>query len=95
MRRRMLGPLVLLAVVAVAPAHASEAIVLTSGRVTAIDPAAGVVVLDSGVQLRVRRVIVNDQAASLDAVRVDDTVFVSGVELKGADQSGTRATERR
>jgi hypothetical protein len=75
-----------------AVAAASEHIVLTSGVVKAVDHATGVIVLDSGLKLRVRHLIVGDEASDIGAVRVNTAVFVSGVVV-GADGE-TRADTR-
>jgi hypothetical protein len=67
-----------------AMATETEPITLTSGVVKAIDYASGVVLLDSGLKLRVRTLIVNDQIADVATVRIDDMIFVSGIELDPA-----------
>jgi hypothetical protein len=67
-----------------AMANETDSITLTAGIVKAIDHASGVVLLDSGRRLRVRVVIVNDQIADVSTVRLDDTIFVSGIEIDPA-----------
>ena len=79
MRTAGFGMVMVLLAASVAVSHASEHVLVTSGVVKAVDAASGVVVLDSGVKLRVRTVMMGDQLADVAAIRVNETIFVSGI----------------
>ena len=91
MRRAMIGAVVLLSAAWATGARASEEVVLTAGLVRAVDHTNGVVLLDSGLRLRVRNAIVDDKLASVTAIRVDQLVFVSGVVVERTVEAGARA----
>jgi hypothetical protein len=74
------------------PAHGGE-IVLTSGVVHHVDIDHGVVVLDSGRKLEVRKLMRDGKIIDLGAVRPRDEVFVSGIDL-GVDRTLATATSR-
>lgn len=95
MRIVTLTLLLLLVATPMMPAHASEHILVTSGVVRAVDSANGTIVLASGVKLRVRNIIIDDQLSDIVSIRVGDTVFVSGVVLARDGAAQTRAETRQ
>ncbi len=81
-----LAMLILMASAPLAGAQSTpEDILLTSGVVKMVDLRANTIVLDSGRKLRPRAILLNDEWVDISAVRPDDSIVLSGVDLGQED----------
>jgi hypothetical protein len=92
MHTQRLALIVIAALLATAPSVASsqprnDRVLLTSGIVKHVDVATATIVLDSGRTIRARAILLGDQFVAIEAVKTDDLVFVSGIDL-GDEASG-------